>query len=192
MELRAIIDQTDIRAVWLALGGPELRSNRGPAFWRGGRNANVAVYPLSRSWRDYKTQEGGGVLDLVQVATGLSRADAASWVADFNNVSLDDQTCSRQTWQRTDALARTLAAQQNEIVRFLRAIRNSIRCDCRALSQWATEQGQFGSDQRWRDVNQIDDRLRLADAIDAYIACLQSMDAREFLALHSRLGGTQS
>ena len=46
--------RADIRDVWSALGGPELRGNRGQAFWRGGDGYSVALDFEKGLWHDHR------------------------------------------------------------------------------------------------------------------------------------------
>jgi hypothetical protein len=66
--------------VWWALGGPELRHNRGRAFWRDGDGLNVSLDPDRNLWHDFVTQVGGGVLKLVQTVLGVDKAGALRWL----------------------------------------------------------------------------------------------------------------
>jgi hypothetical protein len=54
-------------------------------------------------WRDFVTDDGGGVLDLVMRVLGCSRADALRWCADLAGVTLDETPSSpedRARWAR--------------------------------------------------------------------------------------------
>ena len=100
----AILAQVRISEVYRALGGPELRCNRGPAFWRGGDGLNVSLDNDRGLWHDFGGDgEGGGILDLVQRVLGGSRTDALRWVAELTGVPLQDTPLSaadRERWVR--------------------------------------------------------------------------------------------
>ena len=86
----AVIGAVSILNVWPALGGGELRRGRGRAFWRDGDGDgfNVVVDPKRGIWRDFATNEGGGILRLVQTARACSKGEAFQWVAELAGVAL--------------------------------------------------------------------------------------------------------
>ena len=97
----AILEQTRISDVYQALTGKKPQRTgtdtwRGPATWRGGDGLNVALDDSKNVFHDFVSNEGGGVLDLVQRIDGGSRQEAVKWVADFAGVPLDDQPLSRE------------------------------------------------------------------------------------------------
>ena len=89
-----IISRIRISDVWAALGGSPLRRGRGRAFWRDGDGYNISVSDAKNCWHDFVSDEGGGVLDLVQKVRGGSRADALRLVADVSGVTLDAKALS--------------------------------------------------------------------------------------------------
>jgi hypothetical protein len=97
-----------ISAVYQALGGPKLRHNRGPAFWRAGDGFNVSLDDGGGLWHDFTTDEGGGVLDLVVQVRGGSRATALRWLADLAGIPLSDEPLSAEDRQRWAAERRAL------------------------------------------------------------------------------------
>jgi len=97
-----------ISEVYQALGGPELRGMRGPAFWRDGDGLNVSMDDSRGIWHDFTTGDGGGVLDLVVKVRGGNRADALRWAADLAGVPLDDKPLSAEDCARWAAERREL------------------------------------------------------------------------------------
>ena len=97
-----------ISEVYRALGGPELRGMRGPAFWRGGDGLNVSLDDARGVWHDFRDDSGGGVLDLIIQARGGTRADALRWVADLVGIPLDDHPLSPKDRARWAAERREL------------------------------------------------------------------------------------
>jgi len=75
------IEDLDILQVWTAAGGAPLRGNYGRAFWRNGDGYNVRLYPDTGTWRDFVAGTGGGILALVETATGGDRRAALEWLA---------------------------------------------------------------------------------------------------------------
>ena len=51
------------------------------AFWRRGDGYNVSLDNTKGCWQDFATDEGGGVLDLVQRIRDCPRAEAYRWLA---------------------------------------------------------------------------------------------------------------
>jgi hypothetical protein len=84
----AICAAVRISPVYEALGGPKLRGNRGPAFWRDGDGYNVTLNDTKNAWHDFASGEGGGVLDLIQKVRGGTRAEALRWLADLTGILL--------------------------------------------------------------------------------------------------------
>lgn len=87
-----LVARTRITAVWSGLGGGVLRTGRGRAFWRSGDGFSVSLDDSKGTWYDHARGEGGGVLDLIGVAQGCSRADALRWLAALEGVELDTGT----------------------------------------------------------------------------------------------------
>jgi hypothetical protein len=89
-----IVARVRISEVYRSLGGGELNHGRGSAFWRGGDGQNVSLDDSRGVWHDFVTDDGGGILDLVQRIRRESRADALRWCAEFASVPLDDRALS--------------------------------------------------------------------------------------------------
>ena len=83
-----VIGAVSILDVWRELGGSELRRSRGRAFWRNGDGFNVGLDSTRGIWRDFATNEGGGILRLVQTVRGCSKGEAFQWVAGLAGVAL--------------------------------------------------------------------------------------------------------
>jgi hypothetical protein len=84
-----------------ALTGEKPQHSRIRASWRGGDGYNVALDDSRGIWKDFATDEGGGVLDLVARVQGGTRQDALKWLADFVGVQLEDQQftpADRERW----------------------------------------------------------------------------------------------
>lgn len=102
--------------VWAASGGPELRGNRGPAFWRQGTGYNVALDAQRGLWHDFVTGDGGDVITLVQTVRQCSFLEAVEWLARHTGVAVstwirraEDTTNWREdleaaTWWRITAV----------------------------------------------------------------------------------------
>ena len=98
---RDVLACVKISEVYRALGGPELRRMRGPAFWRDGDGFNVALDDARGVWHDKVADVGGGVLDLIVHARGGNRADALRFAAELAGIPLDDRPLSpaeRNRW----------------------------------------------------------------------------------------------
>ncbi len=80
--------RANIQHVWAALGGGELRGNRGQAFWRGGDGYSVALDPKRGLWHDFVAGEGGDVIALVEQVRECDFKAAAAWLADFTGMDL--------------------------------------------------------------------------------------------------------
>lgn len=78
--MRNIYDFNDVKRLvscrqYLASRGIELNAaSRCAAVWRGGKNPNVHVYEKDgqEQWKDFKTEQGGSVIDLAMVVEGFS------------------------------------------------------------------------------------------------------------------------
>ncbi len=92
----AVIGAVRIEDVWRALGGGELRRGRGRAFWRDGDGLNVALDPKRGTWRDFATNAGGGILQLIQTVRGCSKGEAFEWLADLAGVALTPTSPERR------------------------------------------------------------------------------------------------
>ena len=70
-----------ILQVWHALGGGELRHNRGQAFWDDGDGYSVSLNAERGTWCHYGGKnEKGGLLALVETALNCDRAEALGWL----------------------------------------------------------------------------------------------------------------
>ncbi len=78
--------------VWSALGGGELRGNRGQAFWRGGDGYSIALDPEKGVWFDHVAGDGGDVLSLIEVARACSFREAVEWLAAHMGVTVSSST----------------------------------------------------------------------------------------------------
>lgn len=98
--LAEIKSRADIRDVYRALGGAELRGCRGRAFWRDGHDYNVSIDAQRGVWHDFVTGDGGDVVTLVEVARQCSFVEAVAWLAQFVGVAIDG---SANSGRATDA-----------------------------------------------------------------------------------------
>ncbi|MGA3099089.1 MAG: hypothetical protein ABSF25_21745 [Bryobacteraceae bacterium] len=108
-----VLSRVRISEVYTALtgitprrAGPE--TWRAAATWRNGDGLNVSGDDARGVWHDFKTDEGGGVLDLVQRVRGCSRADALRWCADLAGVPLEDKPLAPEDRERWAAERREL------------------------------------------------------------------------------------
>lgn len=74
------ISQVPVLAVWRALGGPEPRRGRAPAWWRRSRDPNVSINAARNVFYDHVQNRGGGVVALVETVLNFSRAEALAWL----------------------------------------------------------------------------------------------------------------
>jgi hypothetical protein len=122
-----IIGATTITHVWLALGGPEPKRGRAPAFYRNGDNPQtVSLNDAKQCWYDHRDGKGGGVLDLIQRVLGCDRARAMRWLSSFTGIPLEDRpftTAERRQYARqrakADRLARDVADFEHGLELFL-------------------------------------------------------------------------
>lgn len=192
VSLRELLDQVDLRDVWTSLGGGELRSGRGRAFWRSGDGFNVKV--TARSWRDFKASEGGGILDLVSRVLGCDRRGAAQWLADRYGVALgrtSPNQIRRLAERRNRARERAveLVAWRDRLVLALRDLRNSAWSNARAIDAKTVRMAP-GSKDTWRLVATAIARRRAGDAIDGYVAHVTRMTGHELESLRGLLEET--
>jgi hypothetical protein len=82
--------RADIRDVWSALGGGQLRRGRGQAFWRGGDGYSVSLNPEKGLWHDFVTGEGGDVVALVQTIQQCDFKAALRWLADLIGLGIPE------------------------------------------------------------------------------------------------------
>ena len=90
LSIAELKQRADIREVWAALGGGELRHGRGQAFWRGGDGYNVALDAGKGVWFDHRDNVGGDVVALVQTVRGCDFREACAWLADFTGMGASE------------------------------------------------------------------------------------------------------
>lgn len=116
MTAAEVLSRVRISGVYQVLTGIRPRRTgrdtwRGPATWRGGDHPGAVALDDQRGcWYDHVTGTGGGVLDLVQRANGLSRTDALQYLAQAAGAVLDDRRASRE--QRRAIAAQRGAAEK--------------------------------------------------------------------------------
>ena len=74
------LSQASIIDVWRALGGPEPKGRRAPAWWRDSRDPNISIDAERAVFFDHVHNSGGGVLVLVQTVLKCNRAGALTWL----------------------------------------------------------------------------------------------------------------
>ena len=79
-----------IVSVWSALGGGELRHNRGRAFWRKGDGYSINLNAEHGVWFDVVSNEGGDVVALVETVRQCNFRDACNWIADHVGIRLSE------------------------------------------------------------------------------------------------------
>jgi len=84
--LQEALERLSIVDAWVAVGGGELRHDRGRAFWRDGGDFNVAINKDKGVWHDFVTGEGGNTVGLVSTALNMSPGDAALWLIDLAGI----------------------------------------------------------------------------------------------------------
>jgi hypothetical protein len=117
MNIDHIIFSQPISAIWTALGGDAPRRGRVRAFYRKGDNPDaVSLNDEKGCWHDFVTEDGGGVLDLVQHVRGCTRGEAVRWLAELHGLPLDGDSLSKaertryaRARRRAPALAQDLA-----------------------------------------------------------------------------------
>jgi putative DNA primase/helicase len=89
--LTQAIDQTDLPALvahlWPESGAIPGRPGLYRAVWRGDKSPSLSLFRKGGNgiwlWRDFSTGQSGNALHLLQVAAGMSRAEAASFLKGF-------------------------------------------------------------------------------------------------------------
>jgi hypothetical protein len=97
-----------LSAVYEALTGVTPRRTgtdrwRAPAKWRGGNGLTVSMDDSRGCWHDFKTDDHGGILDLVVQVRGGTRQEALRWCAAMAGVALEGKPLSpgdRARWAR--------------------------------------------------------------------------------------------
>ena len=115
-----IIGGRPISGVWVALGGDAPKRGRARAFFRDGdNNSAVALSDAKGCWIDYVSGARGGVLSLIQHVLGCDRGSALRWLADLNEIRLDEHPwteAERREYRRQRAEASELAAWKERLV----------------------------------------------------------------------------
>ena len=157
-----IVSARPITEVWSALGGGPLRHGRGRAFWREGDGFNVSLSDSKNAWRDFATSEGGGVLDLIQLARSCSRQDALRWLADYAGIPLVDRPLSPEE-KRAYAEARGAEERDlREAAYFAQAVQALAEHALEALDVTRWERVSFSAWQRTGEVAGLTGLLRAA------------------------------
>lgn len=188
MDSNRFIESLSILDIWHALGGGPTRRRRGRAFWRRGDGYSVALHPEKGCWFDFVSNEGGGILRLVEVALGCDRKAALEWVADYAGVPLHDTTpAERRDYARrrnaAEIEARALTEYRQRCLAGLRewhdtAFRMYHYCKRRILAadyssdatlSWLMEEGERCLDS-WESAEAMLDMLRAASWADLLVA----------------------
>ena len=105
------IEDLDILQVWTAAGGAPLRGNRGRAFWRNGDGYNISIDATKGTWYDHASGTGGGMLALVEIATGGDRRAALEWLGQNFGIATGGSysPAERMEFARRRAAARAAA-----------------------------------------------------------------------------------
>ena len=113
--------QVRILDVWQAVGGGELRGNRGRAFWREGDGYSVSLNLERNTWYDFRDGRGGGVLVLVETALGCGRAEALAWLETHCGLSPRKRASAeeRRRYARAKVAAPALAHRLKDFARGL-------------------------------------------------------------------------
>jgi hypothetical protein len=129
-----IKNRADIRQVWCALGGTELRRGRGQAFWRQGDGYNVAVDPDRGNWYDFRDNVGGDVISLVETARKCSFKEAVDWLAE--HVGLTIQASASGIGTMVPKQESQVRKQREHDLRWARYWKIAAE----ALAEWALEE----------------------------------------------------
>ena len=177
--------------------GFEARKCRAVCILCGTTNkTSFSFKPDAGLWHCFCCHRAGGVLDLVQAATGCDRRAALHWLADHLCLSLDDKKATaaeRRAWaerrRRAEEQARELADWREEYLDGLRERRTSLwnsgRRAC-ALGLRLMREGVDGSPQ-WEQVwaHCLDDLE--ADAVDAELERVRALAPLDLIAFRSSL-----
>ena len=195
MRAADVLDQASITDVWAALGGDDLRHGRGRAWWRDGDGYSIALDDTKGCWFDHARGTGGGMLSLIETVLGCERRVAIKWLADHQNVCLDDHRPlthdeKRRYAQRrghAESKAQNLTDWRRNTLRRLRGDRNPLyesedmACAV-ARVLLATGDGS-GDENAWNDIwKHAHDDLR-ADAIDHKIRRLETATPGQLVAM---------
>lgn len=187
--LSIALEKASIEEVWNALGGGPLRSKRGRAFWRNGDGLNVSLNHESKTWRDFVSGEGGGILRLIEVATGKSRGEAAEWLIAFAGVS-DRPLSKREAMERSERRERAEVEADDLLGWRQRLIDNlaseSAKCWARYRAGCALLRAS-GFSHPFLDMNQVADSTEAAetrgDTCDRLRDWLKAMPKRELASI---------
>ena len=197
MTPRELLDRASILNVAAALGLPEPRHGRIPAVWRGGGGHNVSLDDGKGAYYDHTRGEGGGILDLVQAATGCDRRGALQWLANHLSVTLDDTNplspAEKRDYaarlRRAKAAAEELAEWRESYLYGLTQRRNSLwdsgRRACALGLRLLREEADDSP--LWSDVwaHCLDDLA--GDEVDAELQRVQALGPREIIAWRAEI-----
>ena len=191
---RDIIDQASIVSVWAAVGGGPLRHGRGKAFWRDGDGSNVVLDDDRGVWFDHAHGTGGGVLMLIETVLGCDRRAAIKWLANHQNVNLDDHRAlthdERRRYAQRHSHAKSaavdLATWRKNTLQRLRDDRNRYCLSENAGSGVArtllAATGGTGDDEAWHHIfeHALDDQR--ADQLNREIQRIESATPAELVS----------
>ena len=141
-----------------------------------------------------KTGVGGGVLRLIETATGCDRRAAVQWLADHHGVELDGQSPAQAIeWRRRRAAAEKQAEDliewRDRLILGLRGYRNNAWDRARAIEDEATALGP-GSERGWQATAEATEARRAGDCLDGYADYVRGIQAAgELVDLRRRLQG---
>jgi hypothetical protein len=156
----------DIRGVWFALGGGELRHGRGQAFWRNGDSHSIALDLKKNVWFDHVAGVGGDVVALVRTVQQCGFTAAAKWLGEFTGITAAEGTAGITTYMGTDWETDFRAA-------------TSWKLTAEALAEWALETLPYYDPER-RELTQLLRTIRLGDSALVH-------EYREWRTRHPRL-----
>lgn len=147
MTFGEITSRVRISEVYVALGGQPPKRGRARAFWRGGDGQNVVLNDKKGVWFDFRDNQGGGILHLIQRILNCDRKAALKWLSEYSGIPLAQDPpwteAERREWARRRAAAEREVGQflawKRELVDTLRTWRNRIwKLDTRAC-RWALQ-----------------------------------------------------
>ncbi|MGE5647504.1 MAG: hypothetical protein ACM336_17125 [Acidobacteriota bacterium] len=124
-----IVAAAKITDVYRALTGKDVRRRRVQAWTRETRDYNVSLRDATGRWRDFVTDERGGMLDLIQGVRGGTRVEALRWLADFAGIPLEDREptpAERREFARAAEERRNVEAWREDLIEALRARHNEL------------------------------------------------------------------
>ena len=131
------LNQVGIVPVLLALGAPEPKGNRLPAWFRNGDGLSISIDTKKNCWFDFVAGRGGGIIDLVMVARDCSKSEALRWLE--QNAGLDSQRLThdeRERRARAQRHAARVAQGAEDFVHGLRLIMVRHRDEVAAAIIW--------------------------------------------------------